>query len=70
VTQALEDLRVIDLTHALNGPFCTRGNVATDIFFDGDRWHFLDIFEEKFSRNTHRIHAYCLVKNHLSLPFR
>ena len=23
MNQALEDVRIIDLTHALNGPFCT-----------------------------------------------
>ena len=43
-----------------------RGNGGEDIFFeDGDRRHFLGLVEEGVVRYRHRIHAFCLMANHV-----
>ena len=43
-----------------------RGNGGADIFFeDTDRRHFLGLVEEGVVRYRHRIHAFCLMANHV-----
>ncbi len=43
-----------------------RGNDGADIFFeDADRRHFLGLIEEGVVRYRHRIHAFCLMANHV-----
>jgi len=45
-----------------------RGNGGADIFFDdADRRHFVDLIKEGVLRYRHRIHAFCLMENHVSL---
>ena len=43
-----------------------RGNGGADIFFeDGDRRHFLWLVKQGVVRYRHRIHAFCLMANHV-----
>ncbi len=43
-----------------------RGNGGQDIFFESaDRKHFLGLIEEGVVRYRHRIHAFCLMANHV-----
>ena len=43
-----------------------RGNGGADIFFENaDRRHFLGLVEEGVRRYRHRIHAFCLMANHV-----
>ena len=43
-----------------------RGNGGADIFFENaDRNHFLSLVEEGVHRYRHRIHAFCLMANHV-----
>ncbi len=43
-----------------------RGNGGFDIFFENsDRQHFLELVEEGVLRYRHRIHAFCLMANHV-----
>ena len=45
-----------------------RGNGKQDIFFDdGDRYHFYLLLQEGVERFRHRIHAFCLMTNHIHL---
>ena len=45
-----------------------RGNAAQDIFFDKkDRNRFLFLLQEGIKKYKHRIHAYCLMTNHVHL---
>ena len=45
-----------------------RGNAGQDIFFDNqDRIRFFFLLQEGIERYKHRIHAYCLMTNHLHL---
>lgn len=45
-----------------------RGNAGQDIFFDeGDRSRFFFLLQEGIERFRHRIHAYCLMTNHVHL---
>jgi putative transposase len=45
-----------------------RGNARHDIFFDdGDRCRFYLLMQEGIERYRHRIHAFCLMTNHLHL---
>jgi len=43
-----------------------RGNAGQDIFFnDGDRYRFYLLVQEGVERYGHRIHAFCLMTNHI-----
>ena len=45
-----------------------RGNGGADIFFlDEDRLHFYMLLQEGVERFGHRIHAFCLMGNHVHL---
>ncbi len=45
-----------------------RGNGGSDIFFsDEDRFHFYLLMQEGIERFGHRIHAFCLMGNHVHL---
>lgn len=45
-----------------------RGNARQDIFFDGtDRYRFYLLLQEGTERFGHRIHAFCLMSNHVHL---
>jgi len=45
-----------------------RGNVGSDIFFsDADRSRFLLLLQEGIERYGHRVHAFCLMDNHVHL---
>jgi len=45
-----------------------RGNSGQDIFAsDDDRCHFLLLLQEGVARFGHRIHAFCLMSNHVHL---
>ena len=45
-----------------------RGNARQDIFFeDGDRYRFFLLMQEGIERYGHRIHAFCLMTNHIHL---
>lgn len=45
-----------------------RGNGGSDIFFsDDDRFHFYLLLQEGVERFGHRIHAFCLMDNHVHL---
>ncbi|MDQ6990912.1 MAG: transposase [Mariprofundaceae bacterium] len=45
-----------------------RGNGGTDIFSnDADRYHFFMLLQEGTDRFEHRIHAFCLMDNHVHL---
>ena len=47
------------------------GNGGADIFFeDTDRRHFLGLVEEGMVRYRHRIHAFCLMGNHVHLALQ
>jgi REP element-mobilizing transposase RayT len=48
-----------------------RGNGGQDIFFDdADRCRFLLLLQEGVERYGHRIHAFCLMSNHLHLAIQ
>jgi len=45
-----------------------RGNGKQDIFFDDqDRYRFYLLLQEGVERFRHRIHAFCLMSNHVHL---
>ena len=45
-----------------------RGNVGSDLFFsEADRSRFLLLIQEGIERYGHRVHAYCLMTNHVHL---
>jgi len=45
-----------------------RGNVGSDLFFSaGDRSRFLFLLQEGIERYGHRVHAFCLMTNHVHL---
>ena len=45
-----------------------RGNVGSDLFFsDTDRSRFLLLLQEGIERDGHRVHAFCLMTNHVHL---
>ena len=45
-----------------------RGNAGEDVFFDkGDRTRFLLLLQEGTERFTYRLHAFCLMTNHIHL---
>jgi len=45
-----------------------RGNVGSDLFYsDADRSRFLLLMQEGIERYGHRVHAYCLMTNHVHL---
>lgn len=45
-----------------------RGNLGRDLFFSkSDRSHFLFLCQEGIERYGHRIHAFCLMDNHVHL---
>ncbi len=45
-----------------------RGNGGSDIFFsDADRTRFLLLIQEGIERYGHRVHAFCLMRNHVHL---
>ena len=45
-----------------------RGNGGNDIFFsDADRSRFLFLVQEGIARYEHRVHAFCLMGNHVHL---
>jgi len=44
-----------------------RGNAGQNIFLsDDDRYHFLLLLQEGIARFGHRIHAFCLMSNHVA----
>ncbi|MBI1920387.1 MAG: transposase [Geobacter sp.] len=48
-----------------------RGNAGQDIFFeDADRYRFYLLLQEGVERFGHRIHAYCLMSNHIHLAIQ
>jgi putative transposase len=48
-----------------------RGNARQDIFFDdADRYRFYLLLQEGFERYGHRIHAFCLMSNHIHLAIQ
>jgi len=48
-----------------------RGNGGQEIFFtEGDRYHFYLLLQEGVFRFGHRIHAYCLMDNHVHLAIQ
>lgn len=48
-----------------------RGNAGQDIFFeDADRYRFYLLLQEGVERYGHRIHAYCLMSNHIHLAIQ
>jgi putative transposase len=48
-----------------------RGNARQDIFSDDkDRYRFFDILQKSCERFHHRIHAFCLMTNHLHLEIQ
>jgi len=45
-----------------------RGNGGADIFFaEGDRYRFYLLMQEGIERYGHRVHAFCLMSNHVHL---
>ena len=45
-----------------------RGNAGQSVFFnDKDRYHFYSLLQEGVEQYNHRIHAFCLMKNHIHL---
>ena len=45
-----------------------RGNVGSDLFYsDADRSRFLLLMQEGIERYGHRVHAFCLMTNHVHL---
>ncbi|MBN4054313.1 transposase [Nitrospira defluvii] len=45
-----------------------RGNAGQDIFFsDDDRYHLYLLIQQGVERYGHRIHAFCLMNNHIHL---
>jgi len=45
-----------------------RGNGGNDIFFsDADRSRFVLLVQEGIARYEHRVHAFCLMDNHVHL---
>ncbi|MCJ7602440.1 MAG: transposase, partial [Desulfobulbaceae bacterium] len=48
-----------------------RGNGGKNIFFtDSDRTRFFLLLQEGVERYEHRIHAYCLMSNHVHLAIQ
>ena len=48
-----------------------RGNARQEIFADDkDRYCFYDIFQQSCERYRHRIHAFCLMSNHVHLEIQ
>jgi len=48
-----------------------RGNARQDIFSDDkDRYRFFDILKKSSERFHHRIHAFCIMTNHLHLEIQ
>ncbi|KPK95336.1 MAG: transposase [Deltaproteobacteria bacterium SM23_61] len=45
-----------------------RGNARQEIFFSAaDRFHFLSLLQDGLERYDHRVHAFCLMPNHIHL---
>ena len=48
-----------------------RGNAGQTVFFDNrDRTHFYLLVQEGIERFRHRIHAFCLMNNHVHLAIQ
>jgi putative transposase len=48
-----------------------RGNARQEIFFSvADRFHFLSLLQDGLERYDHRVHAFCLMPNHIHLAMQ
>ena len=48
-----------------------RGNARQEIFFSAaDRFHFLRLLQDGLERYDHRVHAFCLMPNHIHLAMQ